>query len=307
MTRKNKYEGAFTALVTPFTKDTYGDLLLDIEKFKALVDWQIKEGVDGLVVCGTTGEAPSLSYKERETLITACIESNHKQLPIMVGAGSNNFDATIKYCQQAQALGADSILLVTPYYVKPTQRALVEYYSAICEYINLPIMLYNVPGRTSVNMSDETIAELAKLPNIFGIKDATGDLSRPLSLQLELEKAGITKDFVMFSGDDVTALGFNAMGGTGAISVVANVAPKLYAKMQKLTNQGDFKEAYKIHFQLGELAINLFCETNPVPAKYALSQMGIISEYVRLPLTTLSEESKAKVKRAIGRAGSIVV
>ncbi len=284
------FKGLYTALVTPFKKDN----TLDIAKFKDLVDWQVQEGVDGVLALGTTGESPTISFEERDLLVKTCITTAAGRTQVLVGTGSNSTETAIKYNKHAKELGADGVVMVSPYYNKPTQEGLYQHFKAVNDAVDIPIILYNAPGRSVVSMSEQVISRLAELDNIVGIKDCAG-ANRALLIHDSLKN----KDFLMFTGDDLDAVGFNANGGVGNISVLGNIAPRLCTKIQKLTQENKFKEALHEHRKLTELTLAMFCETNPIPVKYALSKMGMCNENVRLPLTPLQEKSKVTVDNAL--------
>jgi 4-hydroxy-tetrahydrodipicolinate synthase len=284
------FKGLYTALVTPFNKDGS----LDIKAFQDLVEWQIQEGIAGIVVMGTTGESPTITFEERDVLVKTCINTVNKRAQVIVGTGSNSTETTIKYTKHAKELGASGALVITPYYNKPTQEGIYQHYKSINDNVDLPILLYNAPSRSVVNISDQTISRLADLENIVGIKDCTG-ASRPLFIYDALKN----KNFLMFTGDDPDAVGFNANGGIGCISVVSNIMPKLCVQIQKLMQVNNFKEALHEHRKLTELTLAMFCETNPIPVKYALSKMGKCFETMRLPLVPLQENSKIIVDKAL--------
>lgn len=289
------FKGSIPALVTPFKNGE-----LDIETLKKLVEWHIGEGSNGFVPVGTTGESPTLTHEEHERVIEEVVRAAAGRVPVIAGAGSNNTLEGIRLIQHAEKVGADAALVVTPYYNKPTQRGLIAHFTALHDCCNLPIIIYNIPGRSVVDMSPATMGELAKLPRIVGVKDATGDLSR-------VPKQRITcgKDFIQLSGEDATALGFNAHGGVGCISVTANVAPKLCAQFQAATLAGDYKTALDLSDRLMPLHEAIFIEPGLVGAKYAMSKLGLCSDEVRLPLTGLSDETKAKLDDAMRFAGLI--
>ena len=289
------FKGSIPALVTPFKNGE-----LDIETLKKLVEWHIGEGSNGFVPVGTTGESPTLTHEEHERVIEEVVRAAAGRVPVIAGAGSNNTLEGIRLIQHAEKVGADAALVVTPYYNKPTQRGLIAHFTALHDCCNLPIVIYNIPGRSVVDMSPATMGELAKLPRIVGVKDATGDLSR-------VPKQRITcgKDFIQLSGEDATALGFNAHGGVGCISVTANVAPKLCAQFQAATLAGDYKTALDLSDRLMPLHEAIFIEPGLVGAKYAMSKLGLCSDEVRLPLTGLSDETKAKLDDAMRFAGLI--
>ena len=289
------FKGSFTALVTPFKN---GDL--DIDALKHLVEWQIAEGTNGLVPMGTTGESPTVSHEEHEQAIEVVVKAAAGRVPVIAGAGSNNTSESARYMNFAEKVGADAALVVTPYYNKPTQAGLIAHFKSLHEGSKLPIMIYNIPGRSAVDMTPETMGELAKLPRIFGVKDATGDLARVCMQRMECGA-----DFVQFSGEDATAHGFNAQGGTGCISVVANLAPRLCADMQAATLAGDFAKALKIQDRLMPLHKATFAEPGLVAAKYGLSKLGKCSQDVRTPLVGLTDETKVKMDAAMRFAGLI--
>ena len=281
------------ALVTPF-KD--GDF--DQAAYRSLIEWHLSEGTHGFVPCGTTGEASTLSHDEHKRVVRTCIETVAGRAPVIPGTGSNCTAEAIALTRFAKEAGADAALVVCPYYNKPTQEGLYQHYRAIVDAVDLPIVVYNIPGRSVIDMSVETMARLAELPNIVAVKDATQDLARPLrTLQV------IGADFRQLSGEDGTALAFLANGGHGCISVTANVAPRLCAEVQEIWQQGDAAKALKLQLQLMPLHLNLFCESNPVPAKYALSLLGRCTAEVRLPLVELAPASKDKVRQAMIAAG----
>jgi 4-hydroxy-tetrahydrodipicolinate synthase len=288
-----RLRGSIPALVTPFR-----DGRVDIKAFEAFVEWQIAEGSHGLVPCGTTGESPTLSEDEFAAVVGAAVKIAQGRVPVIAGTGSNSTAHAIEMTQLAQKLGADAALVVTPYYNRPTQDGLYLHFEAIAKATRLPILLYNVPKRTSVDISVDTVARLAKIPNIVGIKDATADVSR-----VTQQRAASGSMFALISGEDGTALGFNAHGGVGCISVTANVAPRLCSQFQIACAKGDYATARELHERLMPLHDTLFCETSPSPVKYAASLLGKCEETVRLPLAPLSESSKAKVRAAMTKAG----
>lgn len=288
-----RLSGSIPALITPFR-----DGRVDIKAFESFVEWQIAEGTNGLVPCGTTGESPTLSEDEFAAVVGAAVKIAKGRVPVIAGTGSNSTSHAIELTQLAQKLGADAALVVTPYYNRPTQDGLYLHFRAIAEATRLPILLYNVPKRTSVDLTVDTTARLAKLANIVGIKDATADVSR---VTQQRQVSG-TK-FVQISGEDGTALGFNAHGGVGCISVTANVAPRLCADFQAACRKGDFAGARELHERLMPLHDTLFCETSPAPVKYAASLLGRCDEACRLPLAPLSEASKARVRAAMTKVG----
>ncbi|MBO9395169.1 4-hydroxy-tetrahydrodipicolinate synthase [Shimia sp. R9_2] len=287
------FKGSYPALVTPFTNGE-----LDLETLKKLVEWHIGEGTNGFVPVGTTGESPTLSHAEHEAVVEEVVRAAAGRVPVIAGAGSNNTLEAIHLAQHAEKVGADAILVVTPYYNKPTQRGLIAHFTAIHDCCALPIIIYNIPGRSVVDMTPETMGELAKLPRIVGVKDATGDLAR-----VSQQRATCGPDFVQLSGEDATALGFNAHGGVGCISVTANVAPKLCAEFQAATLAGDYAKALEYQDKLMPLHEAIFVEPGLVGAKYALSRLGLCNEEVRLPLTGLTDATKAQIDAAMAHAG----
>ena len=287
-------KGSFTALATPFKNGK-----VDEDAYKRLVDWQIREGSHGLVPVGTTGESPTLSHDEHKRVIELCIEVAAKRVPVIAGAGSNSTAEAIDFTKHAKKAGADAVLHSTGYYNKPTQEGLYQHFKAISDAVDLPIIVYNVPVRTIVDIQAATFARIAELKNVAGIKDATANVAR-MSAHRQL----ITKPLSYLSGEDGTALGFNAQGGNGCISVTSNVAPKLCAEFQNACLAGDYAKALKLHDQLMPLHDTLFIETNPAPVKYALWRLGVFnSPDCRLPLAPLSEASKKAVDAALAKAG----
>ena len=289
------FKGSIPALITPFTNGA-----LDLDALKKLVEWHIEQGSDGLVPVGTTGESPTLSHDEHNLVVSEVVKAAAGRIKIIAGAGSNYTQEGIGLIQHAEAAGADAALVVTPYYNKPTQAGLIAHFTAMHDAANLPIIIYNIPGRSVVDMSPETMGELAKLPRIVGVKDATGDLARVAKQRLTCGT-----DFIQLSGEDATAVGFNAMGGVGCISVTANVAPKLCAQMQAATLAGDYTKALEYQDLLMPLHIAIFLEPGVAGAKYALSKLGLCSEEVRLPLVGLTDATKAKIDAAMAYAGLI--
>ena len=287
-------KGSLPALVTPFKNGK-----LDLDTLKKLVEWHIEQGSHGLVPVGTTGESPTLSHEEHDLVVETVIKVAAGRIPVVAGAGSNNTIETVRLVEAAKKAGADAALVVTPYYNKPTQRGLIAHYEEAAK-CGLPIIIYNIPGRSVVDMAPATMGELAKLPMIVGVKDATGDLSR-------VPKQRITcgKDFIQLSGEDATALGFNAHGGVGCISVTANVAPKLCAEFQEATLAGDYKTALEYQDLLMPLHEAIFLEPGVAGAKYGLSLLGMCSDEVRSPLTTLTDETKERIRSAMVHAGLI--
>jgi len=290
------FKGSIPALVTPFTATG----AVDADGFVAHVEWQIKEGSHGLVPVGTTGESPTLSHDEHKKVVELCIEAAAKRVPVIAGAGSNNTTEAIELAQHAEKAGADAILVVTPYYNKPTQKGLFAHYAAIAESVKLPIVIYNIPGRSVVDMSVETMAALSKAyANIIGVKDATGKIER-----VSEQRMACGPEFVQLSGEDATALGFNAHGGVGCISVTANVAPRLCAEFQQATLAGDYAKALAYQDKLMPLHKAIFMEPGLCGAKYALNRLGRMSRTVRSPLLpTLEPATEAAVDAALRHAG----
>ncbi len=289
------FQGSFVALITPFK-----DGMFDEAAYRALIDWHIQCGTDGLVPCGTTGESPTLSHAEHMKVVEVCIDAVAGRLPVIAGTGSNSTAEAITLSRHAKDAGADACLVVTPYYNKPTQEGMYQHFRAIHDAVGLPMFIYNIPPRSVVDMSVETMARLAELPAVVGVKDATLDLTRPIRT-----RRAIGPDFCQLSGEDGTALPFLAAGGHGCISVTANAAPALCAAMQRAWREGRVQEAAAIHDRLMPLHTALFCESNPVPVKYAVSLLGRAGPAVRLPLADLSAESKEKVRRAMVESGIV--
>jgi 4-hydroxy-tetrahydrodipicolinate synthase len=295
LSAKSNFRGSFTALVTPFKNGS-----LDERAFRELVDWQIAEGTNGLVPVGTTGESPTLSHEEHRRVVEWCIEQAKGRVPVIAGSGSNSTEEAIELSQHAEKAGANGVLIVTPYYNKPTQEGLYQHFKAINDAINIPVIIYNIPGRSVIDMSVETMARLWELKNITGVKDATANV-----LRVSQQRAAMGPGFNQLSGEDGTALGFMAHGGHGCISVTSNVAPRLCAEFQAACLKGDYQAAVELQDKLLPLHQHLFIETNPAPAKYALSLLGKCSEDVRLPMVPLSENSKKAVRAAMVHAGLI--
>ena len=287
--------GSIPALVTPFKNGA-----LDLETLKSLVDWHIAEGSTGLVPVGTTGESPTLSHEEHETVIEVVVTAARGRVPVIAGAGSNNTVEGMRLIRHAAKVGADAALVVTPYYNKPTQAGLIAHYTALHDCADLPIIIYNIPGRSVVDMSPETMGVLAKLPRIIGVKDATGRIER-----VSQQRLTCGADFIQLSGEDATALGFNAHGGVGCISVTANVAPRLCAEFQAATLAGDYAKALEYQDRLMPLHEAIFLEPGLAGAKYGLSRLGLCSQDVRLPLVGLTDGVKARMDAAMRHAGLI--
>ncbi|WP_415182062.1 4-hydroxy-tetrahydrodipicolinate synthase [Phaeovulum sp.] len=290
------FKGSIPALVTPFKPDG----ALDLDALRKLVEWHIAEGSHGLVPVGTTGESPTLSHDEHMQVISEVVKAADGRIPVIAGAGSNATAEGINLIRHAQSVGADAALVVTPYYNKPTQRGMVAHFKAMHDASSLPIIIYNIPGRSVVDMAPETMAELAKLPRIVGVKDATGKIER-----VSLQRQACGHDFIQLSGEDATALGFNAHGGVGCISVAANVAPHLCAKFQEATLRGDYATALEYQDKLMPLHTAIFIEPGVAGAKYAVSKLGRCTETVRLPLTPLLDTTKAQIDAAMRHAGLI--
>jgi 4-hydroxy-tetrahydrodipicolinate synthase len=295
MTAKTSFRGSFTALVTPFKNGS-----VDEKAFRELVDWQIAEGTKGLVPVGTTGESPTLSHEEHRSVVEWCVDQARGRVPVVAGAGSNSTKEAIDLAQHAEKAGADAVLVVTPYYNKPTQEGLYQHFKAIDDAIGIPIIIYNIPPRSVIDMSVETMKRLWELKNIAGVKDATANVVR-----VSQQRAAMGPDFNQLSGEDATALGFMAHGGHGCISVTSNVAPRLCAEFQVSCLKGDYASALKVQDKLMPLHTALFIETNPAPAKYALSLLGKCAETVRLPMVTVAEKTRAAVREAMVHAGLI--
>lgn len=295
MTAKTRFRGSFTALVTPLKNGA-----VDEKAFRGLVDWQITEGTNGLVPVGTTGESPTLSHEEHRKVVEWCIDEARGRVPVIAGSGSNSTEEAIELSKHAEKAGADAVLVVTPYYNKPTQEGLYQHFKAINDAIGIPIIIYNIPARSVIDMSVDTMARLFELKNIAGVKDATANVVR-----VSQQRAKLGPDFNQMSGEDATVLGFMAHGGHGCISVTSNVAPRLCAEFQGACLRGDYAAALALNDKLFPLHTNLFVETNPSPAKYALSLLGKCADTVRLPMVPLAENSRSLVRAAMVHAGLI--
>ena len=287
------FTGSMPALVTPFR-----DGALDLKTLEKLVDWHVAEGSHGLVPVGTTGESPTLTHEEHETVIETVVKAAAGRVPVIAGAGSNNTVEAIRFIQHAARVGADAALVVTPYYNKPTQAGMIAHFTAVHAAADIPIIIYNIPGRSVVDMTPATMGELARLPRIVGVKDATGDLAR-----VSYQRITCGPDFIQISGEDATAHGFNAQGGVGCISVTANVAPKLTSQVQTACLAGDYATALELQDRLMPLHKAIFTEPGLVGAKYAMSRLGLCSDEVRLPLTPLTQGTRALVDDALRHAG----
>ncbi|WP_210204571.1 4-hydroxy-tetrahydrodipicolinate synthase [Microvirga sp. 17 mud 1-3] len=290
-----QFQGSITALVTPFK-----DGAVDEAAFRKHIAWQIENGTKGLVPVGTTGESPTLSHKEHDRVVQICVEEVKGRVPVIAGAGSNSTEEAIGFSRHAEKVGADALLIVTPYYNKPTQEGLYAHFKAINDAVGIPIIIYNIPGRSVIDMSVETMARLYELKNIVGVKDATASMAR-----VSQQRQAMGPDFIQLSGEDATALGFMAHGGHGCISVTSNVAPRLCAEMQNACLKGDYATALKVQDRLMPLHEALFIETNPSPVKYAASLLGLMGDDVRLPLLPVSEPTRKRVRDAMAHAGLI--
>lgn len=287
------FKGSITALITPFR-----DGRVDEDAFARFIDWQIKEGTGGLVPCGTTGESPTLSHEEHRRVTELCIEAAAGRVPVIAGCGSNSTQEAIGLCKHAEEAGAQAALVVTPYYNKPTQEGLYQHFKAVHDACGLPIIIYNIPGRSVVDMAVDTMARLAKLPRMAGVKDATGDVGRA-----SRQRLACGPDFVMLSGEDITALGFNAHGGHGCISVTSNIAPRLCADFQAASLAGDVQKALALQDKLAPLHDAIFVETSPGPVKYAASLLGHCAPDLRLPMAPVSARTQDVVRAALQAAG----
>ncbi|WP_424133884.1 4-hydroxy-tetrahydrodipicolinate synthase [Roseomonas chloroacetimidivorans] len=288
------FKGSLVALITPMTRDGK----LDERAFQDFVAWQVAEGTQGLIPVGTTGESPTLSHEEHERVVELCIEAAGGKVPVIAGAGSNSTAEAVRLTQHAKKAGADGVLVVTPYYNKPTQEGMYLHFKAVADATDIPIIIYNIPPRSVIDMSVETMARLAKHPNIVGVKDATANLTRPLHT-----RAACGEDFCQLSGEDHTALAFNAAGGVGCISVTANIAPRMLREMQDAWAEGRVKEAQAIQNRLTPVHDAMFCETSPGPVKFAASLLGKSTDFCRLPMAPIAETSKERVRAAMAGAG----
>jgi len=289
------FKGSITALVTPFRNGAVDD-----KAFQKFVAWQIAEGINGVVPCGTTGESPTLSHEEHKRVVELCIEVAKGKVPVIAGTGSNSTDEAIDLTKHAEKAGADAALVVLPYYNKPTPEGQFQHFKAIHDATDIPIVIYNVPPRSAIDMSVDTMARCAKLPRVVGVKDATADLARPIRTRI-----AIGKDFCQLSGEDATALPFLIQGGHGCISVTSNAAPKLTSEMHAAWQKGDIDAAMSINEKLMPLNDAMFCETSPGPVKFALSLLGHGTSELRLPLAPIADASRAKVEAAMKKVGLI--
>ncbi|MGB9730841.1 MULTISPECIES: 4-hydroxy-tetrahydrodipicolinate synthase [Calditerrivibrio] len=283
------FKGAITALVTPMK-----DGMVDEEKLRNLVEFQINNGISALVPCGTTGEAATLSYEEHMRVIEIVVEQSNKRVPVIAGTGSNSTHETIYLTEFAKKVGCDAALVVTPYYNKPTQKGLYEHFKAVADAVDIPIVLYNVPGRTSVNMLPDTVIKLSKIKNIVAVKEASGSLD-----QVSEIIAGVSPDFDVLSGDDSLTIPMMALGAKGVISVATNIIPKEVSQMVDLWLKGDIATARDLHLKLFPLFKGIFIETNPIPVKKALYLMGIIENDIRLPLVEMTPEGTEKLRKIL--------
>jgi 4-hydroxy-tetrahydrodipicolinate synthase len=290
----NMFGGSIPALITPFEDGKIAE-----NTFRKFVNWQIEQGSNGVVPCGTTGESPTLSHDEHRKVTEICIDVVAGRVPVLAGCGSNSTSEAVDLSKHAQKAGASGVLVVTPYYNKPTQEGMFQHFKAVNDAINIPIIIYNIPGRSVVDLTVATMTRCYKeLDNVIGVKDATGNLAR-----VPLQRMDSGKDFIQLSGEDQTALGFNAHGGVGCISVTANVAPKLVSDFQKASLSGDYKEALRLQDKLTALHDAIFLEPSPGPVKYACELLGLCKSDMRLPLVPINEHTKDKIKLAMIKAG----
>ncbi|PTN38066.1 4-hydroxy-tetrahydrodipicolinate synthase [Desulfonatronum sp. SC1] len=292
------FTGAFTALVTPFNNG-----VVDEDAYRSLIEWQIEAGINGLVPCGTTGESATLSHAEHAQVVKICVDQAKGRVPVLAGSGSNSTKEAVELTKVAKQAKADGVLLITPYYNKPTQEGLVAHFKAVAKEVSIPMILYNVPGRTCVNMLPETLSRLFReVPEVKGVKEATGNMAQVSEV---LEYCG--PDFIVLSGDDFTVLPLLALGGKGVISVVSNIAPDKMSDLCRAYREGDTAKAQDLHYELAPLCRAMFLETNPVPAKTALSLMGRIKPEFRLPMVRLQPNNEARLKDILGQAGLITL
>ena len=280
------FKGSIPALITPFKNEK-----VDFSSYEKIIEWSISEGSHGFVPCGTTGESPTLSHEEHKKIVEECINTVNKRVPVIAGTGSNNTTEAIEYTQHAEKMGADAALVVTPYYNKPTQKGLYQHFKIIAESTSLPIIIYNIPGRSIVDMSIDTMNELSEIKNIAGVKDATNDLFRPLLTQTKIKK-----DFCYLSGEDGTALAYLSQGGVGCISVTANVVPRFCADLHNAWIDHDIKKSQEINLKLAKLHDALFIESSPGPVKYAAELLNLCSSETRMPLVEIQDSTKKIVK-----------
>lgn len=292
------FHGALTALVTPFTNG-----VIDEDAYRSLIEWQIEAGIDGLVPCGTTGESATLSHAEHAQVVKICVDQAKGRVPVVAGSGSNSTKEAVELTKVAKQAKADGVLLITPYYNKPTQEGLVAHFKAVAKEVSIPMILYNVPGRTCVNMLPETLSRLFReVPEVKGVKEATGNMAQVSEV---LEYCG--PDFIVLSGDDFTVLPLLALGGKGVISVVSNIAPDKMSGLCRAYSEGDIAKTQDLHYELAPLCRAMFLETSPVPAKTALSLMGRIKPEFRLPMVRLQPNNEARLKDILGQAGLITL
>ena len=289
------FQGSIPALITPFKNGN-----IDYESFYKIIEWSLSEGSHGFVPCGTTGESPTLSHQEHIKVVDECVRIVDKRVPVIAGTGSNNTVEAIEFTNHAEKSGADAALVVTPYYNKPTQEGLQAHFKKIAESTSLPIIIYNIPGRSIVDMTIDTMSVLSNISNIVGVKDATNDLFRPLLTQTKIQK-----DFCYLSGEDGTALAYLAQGGQGCISVTANIAPKLCSDMQNLWREREINLAQDINIKLSKIHHVLFVESSPGPVKYAAELLNLCSAETRLPLVSIKDRTKALVKECLVEIGLI--
>jgi len=287
------FKGSFVALITPFSNGAINE-----EAFQSFVEWQVQEGTNGLVPCGTTGESPTLNHAEHKRVTELCIEVTAGRVPVLAGAGSNSTSEAVDLAKHAESAGANGVLVVAPYYNKPTQAGLYAHYKAVNDAVGIPIIIYNIPGRSVVNINLDTMKRLAELPNIAGVKDATSDLALPIHYRRE-----IGPDFCQMSGEDATAIPYLAAGGHGCISVTANIAPAKCAAQHAAWAAGDVAGAMAVQDQLIAVHASMFCESSPGPVKYAAQLMGLCSAEMRLPMVDITDSSKARVEAALRDAG----
>ena len=295
MTAKTRFRGSFTALVTPFKNGS-----VDEKAFRDLVDWQIAEGTNGLVPVGTTGESPTLTHKEHENVVGWCVDQAKGRVPVIAGAGSNSTAEAVGFSKHAEKVGADAVLIVTPYYNKPTQEGLYQHFKAVNDAVGIPIFIYNIPPRSVIDMSVATMARLYELKNIVGVKDATANIGR-----VSQQRQAMGPEFVQLSGEDMTALAYNAAGGNGCISVVANVAPRLCAELQETSLSGDYAGALKVQDRLVPLHDAIFVEPGLAGAKCGLALLGRGGEEIRLPMLPVTAPTKAAIRKAMVHAGLV--
>jgi len=289
------FKGSFTALITPFK-----DGAVDEEAYRKFIAWQISEGTHGLVPVGTTGESPTLSPAEHKRIVEIAVDAAGGKVPVMAGAGSNATSEAVDFATHAEKAGASSVLVVTPYYNKPSQEGLYQHYKAINDAVSIPIIIYNIPGRSIVDMTVETMARCFELKNVTGVKDATADLAR-----VSQQRAAMGPDFNQLSGEDATALGYMAHGGHGCISVASNVAPRLCSEFQNACLAGDYAEALTLQDRLMPLHDVMFCETSPGPVKYAVSRLGLCEPTARLPMVPVSDQGRAAIDAALEKVGLV--